>query len=114
VSPDDEALDQCKRLGIDGTAATLLSAGLAGAMASLFSLPFDLLKTRVQKQRPLSDGTLPYANTVDCMRKVRLLKGRVILFHAHQLDNVRIDPKATSNTFFFFDAVIFFSHLLHM
>lgn len=45
--------------------ASFLSGGLAAAM----SLPFDNVKTKLQKQVPDADGNLPYKGFVDCALK---------------------------------------------
>ena len=37
---------------------------------SMCSLPFDFVKTRIQKMKPLPDGSMPYRNALDCARKV--------------------------------------------
>jgi hypothetical protein len=38
----------------------------AGFFASACSLPFDFIKTRMQKMTPNPDGTMPYAGPMDC------------------------------------------------
>jgi hypothetical protein len=38
----------------------------AGFFASACSLPFDFVKTRLQKMTPNPDGTMPYKGPVDC------------------------------------------------
>lgn len=39
---------------------------LAGFFASACSLPFDFVKTRLQKMTPNPDGTMPYKGPIDC------------------------------------------------
>lgn len=34
------------------------------------SLPFDFVKTRMQKMSALPDGTMPYKSSLDCAMKV--------------------------------------------
>lgn len=49
---------------------TLTASAIAGFFASFFSLPFDFVKTRLQKQSRGPDGKLPYKGMVDCFQKV--------------------------------------------
>ena len=52
-----------------GQAVVLGGATIAGFFAAACSLPFDFVKTRIQKMEPLPDGTLPYKGPVDCALK---------------------------------------------
>ena len=51
------------------------SSAVAGFFASFFSLPFDFVKTRLQKQTRAADGTLPYKGTIHCAVKVAREEG---------------------------------------
>jgi solute carrier family 25 oxoglutarate transporter 11 len=42
---------------------------ISGALAAAMSLPFDNVKTKLQKQTRLPDGTLPYSSFLDCAIK---------------------------------------------
>jgi solute carrier family 25 oxoglutarate transporter 11 len=53
----------------------LSSSAIAGFTAAAFSLPFDMLKSRMQDQRPDKTGKLPYAGLVDCAGKVMRKEG---------------------------------------
>ncbi len=61
-----------------GQAVVLGGATIAGFFAAACSLPFDFVKTRIQKMEPNPDGTMPYKGPVDCalktMREEGLLK----------------------------------------
>lgn len=46
------------------------SSAVAGFTAALFSLPFDLIKSRLMAQKPGADGKLPYSGVVDCAVKI--------------------------------------------
>ena len=46
-----------------------LSSVISAGFASLMSLPFDNLKTKLQKMHPNSDGTFPYKGITDCALK---------------------------------------------
>eukprot|EP00903_Cladosiphon_okamuranus_P005394 g5382.t1 len=49
-----------------GLPVKLSSAAIAGFTAAGFSLPFDMLKSRLQDQKPDSKGNLPYKGLADC------------------------------------------------
>ena len=53
----------------DGQAVVLGGATIAGFCAAACSLPFDFVKTRIQKMDKLADGTYPYKSPVDCAVK---------------------------------------------
>ncbi|KAH9810741.1 Mitochondrial carrier protein [Teratosphaeria destructans] len=65
-----EAKSQLKETSLGPRAQTLTASAIAGFFASFFSLPFDFVKTRLQKQSRLPDGTLPYKGMFDCFGKV--------------------------------------------
>lgn len=48
---------------------------VAGFLASAFSLPFDFIKTRLQKMQPNAEGKLPYNGFIDCAGKVATQEG---------------------------------------
>jgi solute carrier family 25 oxoglutarate transporter 11 len=58
------------KLGKERTnTAWVLSSIISGAIASTMSLPFDNVKTKMQKMTKLPDGTMPYKSLVDCAIK---------------------------------------------
>lgn len=65
-----EAKAQLKDSSLGPRAQTLTASAVAGFFASFFSLPFDFVKTRLQKQTRAPDGTLPYKGMIDCFQKV--------------------------------------------
>lgn len=65
-----EAKSQLKDSSLGPRAQTLTASAIAGFFASFFSLPFDFVKTRLQKQSRGPDGKLPYKGLVDCFQKV--------------------------------------------
>ena len=42
---------------------------IAGFCAAACSLPFDFVKTRIQKMEKLPDGSYPYKSPIDCAMK---------------------------------------------
>lgn len=59
----------------NGQVVVLGGATIAGFFASACSLPFDFVKTRIQKMEPLPDGTFPYKGPVDCAIKTFTKEG---------------------------------------
>lgn len=57
------------------------ASAIAGFFASAFSLPFDFVKTQIQKQKPDANGVLPYKNGLDCASKM-LQAGGPLRFYA--------------------------------
>ena len=57
-----QAKEMLEKAGFEkgGQAVVLGGATIAGFFAAACSLPFDFVKTRIQKMEPLPDGTLPY------------------------------------------------------
>jgi solute carrier family 25 oxoglutarate transporter 11 len=51
------------------------ASAIAGFFASFFSLPFDFIKTRLQKQTRQPDGRLPYRGTLHCAMSVAKEEG---------------------------------------
>lgn len=47
----------------------VLSSLISGGIAATMSLPFDNVKTKMQKMTRLPDGTFPYSSLLDCAYK---------------------------------------------
>jgi solute carrier family 25 oxoglutarate transporter 11 len=75
-------------------AQTLTASAVAGFFASFLSLPFDFMKTRLQKQTRGPDGTLPYKGMFDCARKVVKEEGVLRFYRGFGTYYVRIAPHA--------------------
>ena len=50
------------------------------SLLSARSLPFDFVKTRMQKMQPNPDGTLPYKSTLDCAGKILANEGPLAFY----------------------------------
>merc|ERR1712205_281793 len=59
LASNDQAKEMMAANNVTGFPATLGAASIAGFFASFFSLPFDYVKTQLQKQKPNPDGTMP-------------------------------------------------------
>ncbi len=55
-------------------------AAIAGFFASACSLPFDYVKTQMQKMKPGPDGKMPYSSAGDCALKT-LQQGGPLKFY---------------------------------
>ncbi|KAG5750036.1 hypothetical protein H9Q69_003461 [Fusarium xylarioides] len=73
---------------------TLTASAIAGFFASFFSLPFDFVKTRLQKQSKGPDGKLPYRSMMDCFSKVAKQEGLGRFYRGFGTYYVRIAPHA--------------------
>lgn len=58
-----------------GQVVVLGGATIAGFVAAAFSLPFDFVKTRIQKMDKGPDGKYPYTGPVDCAVKTFTQEG---------------------------------------
>ena len=73
---------------------TLTASAIAGFFASFFSLPFDFVKTRLQKQQRGADARLPYSSMADCFRKVSKDEGLLRFYRGFGTYYIRIAPHA--------------------
>jgi solute carrier family 25 (mitochondrial oxoglutarate transporter), member 11 len=89
-----EAKQQLKNTSLSSRSQTLTASAVAGFFASFFSLPFDFVKTRLQKQQKAADGTFPYKGMVDCFRKVAREEGLLRFYRGFSTYYVRIAPHA--------------------
>ncbi|KAI9807556.1 MAG: putative mitochondrial 2-oxoglutarate/malate carrier protein [Sarcosagium campestre] len=90
-----EAKQQLKaRTSVSGQVQTLTASAIAGFFASFFSLPFDFVKTRLQKQQKSADGKLPYKGMIDCFTKVAKDEGILRFYRGFGTYYVRIAPHA--------------------
>lgn len=91
--------DQCKEmlapsLG-NGWTTTLTASAISGFFAVTLSLPFDFLKTRLQKMRPDPiTGELPYKGVLDAAVKITRTEGITAFYTGYPTYYVRIAPHA--------------------
>lgn len=80
---------------LSAQAQTFAASGIAGFFASFMSLPFDFIKTRLQKQqRDPKTGQLPYKGLLDCARKVVRDEGWLRFYRGFGTYYIRIAPHA--------------------
>lgn len=89
-----EAKNQLKSTSLSGQTQTLTASAIAGFFASFFSLPFDFVKTRLQKQTRAPDGSLPYKGMFDCFKQVTRDEGLLRFYRGFGTYYVRIAPHA--------------------
>ncbi|KAI9691185.1 MAG: putative mitochondrial 2-oxoglutarate/malate carrier protein [Bathelium mastoideum] len=89
-----EAKNQLKDTSLAPRAQTLTASAIAGFFASFFSLPFDFVKTRLQRQQKGPDGKLPYKGMMDCFGKVAKDEGLLRFYRGFGTYYVRIAPHA--------------------
>jgi len=70
------------------------SSSIAGVTASVLSLPFDFVKTRLQKQVPGPDGKLPYSSFFDCGVKSIRSEGVFSVYKGFFVFCLRVGPHA--------------------
>ncbi|OQD74159.1 hypothetical protein PENDEC_c012G04330 [Penicillium decumbens] len=74
---------------------TFAASAIAGFFASFLSLPFDFIKTRLQKQqKDPKTGQVPYKGVLDCARKVIAEEGWLRFYRGFGTYYVRIAPHA--------------------
>lgn len=74
---------------------TFAASAIAGFFASFLSLPFDFIKTRLQKQqKDPHTGRLPYKGVLDCAGKVVRDEGWLRFYRGFGTYYVRIAPHA--------------------
>ncbi|ODA82191.1 hypothetical protein RJ55_00697 [Drechmeria coniospora] len=83
-----------KKTELSTRSQTLAASAIAGFFASFFSLPFDFVKTRLQKQSKGPDGKLPYKGMADCFTKVAKQEGLMRFYRGFGTYYVRIAPHA--------------------
>merc|ERR1719197_1837914 len=89
------AKDQLGAMGVTGQSQVFGASAIAGFFASFFSLPFDYVKTQVQKMKPdPGTGELPFKGPLDCAMKQIAAGGPQKLWTGFPTYYVRIAPHA--------------------
>lgn len=72
----------------------VMAAAISGVACSFCSLPFDNIKTKLQKQKRLPDGTIPYAGVLDCFSKTLKREGLTGFWAGYTTFYFRVAPHA--------------------
>ncbi|KAK9808132.1 hypothetical protein WJX73_010494 [Symbiochloris irregularis] len=102
LASNDQFKELCEEIGFakGGQATILTSATLAGFVASACSLPFDFVKTRMQKMERGADGKYPYSGFSDCFRKTLTQEGPLKFYTGFPTYCLRIAPHVTFTLIF--------------
>eukprot|EP00879_Flechtneria_rotunda_P005388 GHRR01005677.1.p1 GENE.GHRR01005677.1~~GHRR01005677.1.p1 ORF type:complete len:307 (+),score=82.66 GHRR01005677.1:94-921(+) len=94
LASNDQAKEWIEDLGFEkgGTASVLGGSMIAGFFASACSLPFDFVKTRMQKMTPNPDGTMPYKGPIDCALQTLKNEGPLKFYTGFPTYIIRIGP----------------------
>lgn len=77
-----EAKKGLEHVGIGGNPQILLAGVVGGLASSFFGMPFDFVKTQMQKQTPdVKTGELPYRSALSCVQ-ITLKQGGMLRFYA--------------------------------
>eukprot|EP00197_Chlamydomonas_leiostraca_P012783 CAMPEP_0202858728 /NCGR_PEP_ID=MMETSP1391-20130828/1129_1 /ASSEMBLY_ACC=CAM_ASM_000867 /TAXON_ID=1034604 /ORGANISM="Chlamydomonas leiostraca, Strain SAG 11-49" /LENGTH=296 /DNA_ID=CAMNT_0049537675 /DNA_START=94 /DNA_END=984 /DNA_ORIENTATION=- len=104
LASNDQAKEMLIEAGVKGQSATLGGAFIAGFFASACSLPFDYVKTQMQKMKPGPDGKMPYASALDCAAATLKNHGPLQFYSGFPTYIVRIAPHVVF-TLMFADAL---------
>lgn len=75
-----------------GLPMTVTASMIAGFFASACSLPFDFVKTRIQKMKPDAAGKMPYTGFADCFLKTLSQEGPLKFYTGFPTYYIRIAP----------------------
>lgn len=76
------------------TLTNLLAAAISGVACSFCSLPFDNVKTKLQKMKAGPDGKFPYDGIVDCFSKTYRREGITGFWAGYSAFYLRVAPHA--------------------
>jgi len=89
------AKDKLGQAGVTGAPQVFGASAIAGFFASFFSLPFDFVKTMMQKQKPDPvTGELLYKSSIDCAMKIMAEGGPLRFYAGFPTFYIRIAPHA--------------------
>jgi len=87
--------DKLSEAGVKGPALTFGASAIAGFFASAFSLPFDFVKTQMQKQKPDPvTGELKFKSSMECVAQTMKEGGPLRFYAGFPTFYVRIAPHA--------------------
>ncbi|EFN51826.1 hypothetical protein CHLNCDRAFT_56352 [Chlorella variabilis] len=95
LASNDQAKEILEDMGFGGTPVVVGGATIAGFFAAACSLPFDYVKTQMQKMKPDPiTGEVPYKSSMDCALKTLRNKGPLEFYTGFPTYCVRIAPHA--------------------
>lgn len=88
-----ESKDQLKRhTKLSAQATTVTASIIGGFFAAFFSLPLDMVKTRLQRQTPAPDGSMAYKGMLDTFVKIVRREGLLRLYRGFGPYFLRLAP----------------------
>lgn len=88
-----ESKSQLQRhTNLSAPATTVTASCIAGFFAAFFSLPLDMVKTRIQQQFKGSAVAIPYDGAVDCIVKIAKNEGYLRFFRGFMPYFLRMAP----------------------
>ncbi len=94
LAPYEEAKQRLRKYWGDSYKTFGAASFIAGFLAAFLCLPFDNVKTKVQKMKPGPDGKLPYTGFFDAFRKSIAREGVTKLWVGFPVFYVRIGGHA--------------------
>lgn len=79
-------------LGFTEIPTVVGASAVSGFFAAACSLPFDFVKTQIQKMQPNPDGTMPYKGSLDCAMKTLAAHGPLKFYSGFGTYCIRIAP----------------------
>jgi solute carrier family 25 oxoglutarate transporter 11 len=97
----DQAKEACAKVlddpmtgGQPALKTQLASSAIAGFTAALFSMPFDLVKSRLMAMKPDVSGKMPYKGIIDCAVQIVAKEGPLGFFNGFSAYYGRCAPHA--------------------
>lgn len=79
-------------IGLGEASSVVGASALSGFFASACSLPFDYVKTQIQKMQPDAQGRYPYTGSLDCVVKTLKSGGPLKFYSGFPVYCIRIAP----------------------
>ncbi len=89
----DQIKQAMLKINGDNLTTTLSSSALASTTAVVASLPFDLMKTRLQNMKADASGQMPYSGVVDCAVKIFKNEGPLAFWRGISAYYARTGPR---------------------
>jgi len=108
LAANDQAREMLVDVGFEKGGKVVILGGslISGFFAAFCSLPFDFIKTRMQKMTPNPDGTLPYKGPIDFAMRTMKNDGPLKFYTGFPTYLIRIAPHVVF-TLIFLDAITY-------
>lgn len=94
LGPYDQVKEMLTKAMGAGKTTNLAASATAGFLAAFLSLPFDNMKTKLQRMNRLADGSWPYRGMADCALQTIKKEGPMGFYTGFPTYYVRIAPHA--------------------